>query len=300
MNLDKFSKVLKQARLDAEMTQKQLAEGICTQAQISKLETGDEFPSSITLHLISKKLGLDAEYFFHQIESDRVDYIDDVKEFARIYRRDKNYLELNRLMKSELKTPLAKQNQEFLQFILWHLGISEFYLNKDKNIALKFLMDALKMKSIVSNRVRELEILNSIAIVLYESDNYQFSLKVFDLALEKLHGFPVNKDYTIELRLLYGASKTALKIGKLSYALSYSQQGVKVCNRNETLYLLGELYYQMARSLKHMNHLKAEEFFSKSISTFLLEEKYDYAEIVEKAYMEYRSELNKEKGGLII
>ncbi|TFB25120.1 XRE family transcriptional regulator [Filobacillus milosensis] len=293
MKLENFNKVLKQARLDANMTQKELAEGVCTQAQISKLERGDEFPSSITLYLISKKLGVDAEYFFRQIESDRVEYIDDVKNIVRKYKRDKNYQKINNLVRSQLNTPLAKENKDFYQFLLWHLGICAFYLEDDKHKALKFLTRSLSMRDRVLDKEREVAILNSIAIILNEKENYQFSLKVFDRALEKVKKLPIIKDFTIEIRLLFGASKSALNLWKINQALDYSQKGINICKQYETFYLLGELYYQKARCLKRINDEESAVFFRKSIQTFLLEDKKEYAEVVEKAYVKYINKLKK-------
>ncbi|PKR76907.1 transcriptional regulator [Halalkalibacillus sediminis] len=295
MNLDKFNSVLKQARLDAGMTQKELAEGICTQAQISKLENGDEFPSSITLHLISKKLGVDADYFFRQIESDRVDYIDEVKNIAKRFKREKDYQSLNELVTNQLKTPLVKESPEFYQYLLWNLGICEYYLNIDKVKALHLLIRSLNMRSIVINKEREAEILNSIAVILNEEGNYQFSLKVYERALEKFRRIPLVKDYTIEIRLLYGASKSSLSIGKVKKSLKFSELGIEVCKKYETLYLLGELYYQKARCLKRYGKEGAGDYFNKSIYTFLLEEKNEYAKIVEHAFVEYKYEQKNKK-----
>ncbi|MGP4074145.1 helix-turn-helix domain-containing protein [Piscibacillus sp. B03] len=293
MNLNKFNEVLKEARINAKMTQSELAKGICTQAQISKLEKGDEFPSSITLYLISKKLGVDAEYFFRQIESTRVDYIDEVKSIAKKYKREKAYYKLNELIDDQLKTPLARESIDFYQFLLWHKGISIYYIKQDKLIAIKLLTKALKMKHKNLNKEREIEILNSIGIILYDDKNFQLSLKVFESAITKVNQKPVLKDFTIPLRLLYGASKSSLALEKVSSSLNFCEKGISVCKDYETLFLLGELYYQKARCLKRLKDLKADIFFEKAINTFLLQDNTDYAEIVEEAYQDYQEELKE-------
>lgn len=59
----RIGSVMRDLRKMAGLTQQELSRDICTQAQISKIENGEEYPSSITLYKISKRLGVDVNYF---------------------------------------------------------------------------------------------------------------------------------------------------------------------------------------------------------------------------------------------
>ncbi|MBR8644357.1 helix-turn-helix transcriptional regulator [[Brevibacterium] frigoritolerans] len=54
---------MKELRKQIGLSQEELATGICTQAQISKIEKGDVYPYASTLYLISQRLGVDVNYF---------------------------------------------------------------------------------------------------------------------------------------------------------------------------------------------------------------------------------------------
>lgn len=62
---------IKNRRKELKMSQKELAEGICKQGQISRLENGEYIPGSVLLHELSRKLNVSMDYFFdEQISSD--------------------------------------------------------------------------------------------------------------------------------------------------------------------------------------------------------------------------------------
>ena len=46
------------------MSQSELCHGICSQSQISKIEKGIIYPSSILLYQLSERLGIDPNYIF--------------------------------------------------------------------------------------------------------------------------------------------------------------------------------------------------------------------------------------------
>nr|WP_188109052.1 MULTISPECIES: helix-turn-helix transcriptional regulator [Streptococcus] len=47
-----------------KLSQKELAEGICKQGQISRLENGEYTPGSELLHQLAKRLSVSMDYFF--------------------------------------------------------------------------------------------------------------------------------------------------------------------------------------------------------------------------------------------
>lgn len=57
--MEHFGQKVKETRIVKGVTQKGLAEGICTQATISNLENGSSFPGLGTLLAIASRLDID-------------------------------------------------------------------------------------------------------------------------------------------------------------------------------------------------------------------------------------------------
>ncbi|WP_406686207.1 helix-turn-helix domain-containing protein, partial [Rossellomorea vietnamensis] len=64
MDYSIIGKKIKELRQEVNITQGELAEGICTQALISRIEKGETDPNATALYQISKRLGVDVNYFF--------------------------------------------------------------------------------------------------------------------------------------------------------------------------------------------------------------------------------------------
>ncbi|MBV6684081.1 helix-turn-helix domain-containing protein [Bacillus sp. JRC01] len=86
MDYSVIGKKIKELRKAIGITQGELAEGICTQALISRIEKGDIYPSATVLYRISQRLGVDVNYFFEIGSTERHDYIKDVERQFHTYR----------------------------------------------------------------------------------------------------------------------------------------------------------------------------------------------------------------------
>lgn len=129
---------IKEMRKVVGITQKDLAEEICTQALISRIEKGDIYPSATTLYQIAIKLGVDVNYFFEIGTTPRLDYITEVEKQLRDLRTFRNYEEMMELIKTEEKNPLFYKDNEKLQLLYWHKGIYQFEVKKDPDMAFSF------------------------------------------------------------------------------------------------------------------------------------------------------------------
>ena len=73
----KIGEFVRSLRKLAGLSQTDLAIGICSQAQICKIERNNEIPSALILYKIAKKLGVDVNYFFEIQETPRLSCICD-------------------------------------------------------------------------------------------------------------------------------------------------------------------------------------------------------------------------------
>ena len=164
MDYSVIGKKIKELRKGARLTQGELSEGICTQALISRIEKGDIYPSATALYQISKRLGVDVNYFFEIGTTPRLDYIKEVERQLRKLRIRLKYEEMMEMVRAEEKNPLFFRDNTNLQLLYWHKGIYKFEIEKNKDEAISILYEALYLtidkKKIMSER--EMEIMLSI------------------------------------------------------------------------------------------------------------------------------------------
>ncbi|WP_413305824.1 helix-turn-helix domain-containing protein [Bacillus sp. 1P10SD] len=256
---------IKYLRKYAQITQKQLAEGIGTQAQISRIEKGEVIPLSTTLYEIAEKLGVDVNYFYDLAYTPRIDYVNEVKYQIRKAIRDRNYSEVDRIIKQEEQNRAFK-NGSNLQFILWHKGITEYYIRQNIDNSLNILRSAFeigKSNKKIAISAQDIEIINSMAIIYNEIKQYEQSIQTYLNALNHLKYIPDFSDPKVEIRIYYGLAKSLFKTEQYNESIKYCKKGMTLCIKEELLYLLGELHYESGQNYQALNiQEKALEHFS--------------------------------------
>lgn len=230
---------LKTKRKEYGLSQSELAEGICEQSQISKIERGNYMPTAILLHKLAVRLNVTIDYFFdEQIES-----VSNLKEFIRLSTKlleDRNYKDLEYLYN------LEKEKQSFLSldeevYLTWVHTIILFYTYNERDKAISLLEKA--MTSVSEKHSVYLKILNTLANFYslvgrdeeYER-NYQkltqlYSEKDFD-SQEFLFGY---------IRTRYNYAHHLLAKGRTLQAIQIAIETIEVCKEYETSYQLAPL-----------------------------------------------------------
>jgi transcriptional regulator with XRE-family HTH domain len=263
------------------ITQNELAKGICTQAQISKIENGDVDPFASTIYQISQRLGVDVNYFFDISSTPRLDYIIEVSSQLKAARRNINYLEMKQIVKNEEKNPLFTQNKKNLQLLLWHKGIYEYHLNNNLSRAIQLHDEAI---SLTHNKLwteREMEILLSKGIIFAEEGDFLEAMDVYTPAQKHLDLLPHLHDDTIKSRLYYNLSRTLTKLEQYNESISKCKEAIKWCIAKDNLYLLGELHYHIGYNYEKLSSLSmAKLYMEKSLIIFELQGDTKYMEFI--------------------
>ncbi|MFJ7647917.1 helix-turn-helix domain-containing protein [Lysinibacillus sp. NPDC097279] len=288
--LELISSKIKEARKDKGITQAELADGICTQAMISNFEKGESVPSSIVLFKIAQKLKLDINYFFGQ--NSMKTHHDDNEETKKLIRkliRNRDYQAINYIVKTEKEKANFSSNED-KQFLLWHEGICDFYLNKDSVNAIDILNTALKLTGKENYSEQTISINNSIAIIYFEVQQYENSLEFFQKCKSE-YDLSNLKDSVLKIRILYGLSKTLVALKREEEAILECKKAIKICVTEESLYLLGELYFQIGRNLVILDRVKeSEQYFEKAQHIFEIEGNYEFLDVIEKVKLDYFTE----------
>lgn len=278
-----IGKKIKELRKFNGLSQKKLSEGLCTQAQISKLEKGAEIPSSDLLYSLSQRLGVDMNYFFDIKDMLRLDYVSEVHNQIRKYIRKRDYESVSQLVQTEINNPLFSDNKN-RQFLQWHLGICEYYLKRNAELAINILNQAVDLTKYGNNlKEREIEILNSVAIIYYEIEEREKAARIYLELLEHLKYLPKINNPNIRIRIYYGLAKALTDLGDYKRSVVYSEMGINMCLKYETLYLLGELYYQNGDNLFNLGKRElGTKYLEKAITLFDLINNQEFVELIKR------------------
>jgi transcriptional regulator with XRE-family HTH domain len=273
MDYSAIGKKIKELRKAFGLTQGDLAEGICTQALVSRIEKGDVYPSATALYQISVKLGVDVNYFFEIGTTPRLDYVSEVEKQLKQLRVKFKFEEILELVKVEEKNPLFYKDNEKLQLLYWYKGIYVFEVEKEKEKAFSILNEAYNLTANQKKAMteREMEILLCIGTFhssLHEHDeamDYYTQIEAAQKATEQIY------DKTIKPRLFYNIARVLTRIGSYDESTGYCKKALNWCLQEELLWGIGELNYQIGYNYELVNDLeKALPYFKRAFHMFEL------------------------------
>ncbi|PTC15457.1 helix-turn-helix domain-containing protein [Bacillus wiedmannii] len=281
---------IKELRMKKNISQSELCHGICSQSQISKIEKGIIYPSSILLYQLSERLGIDPNNIFALTQNKKLKYVENVKYVMRDCIKQKQYNELYEIVKQE-KNESNFQLKEDKQFLIWHEAIAIFHVNTSIKTALNLLNSALKLT--VTNgdflSEREIDIMQSMAIFYGENKEYEKSINILRRCLTNFNKLDFPRDKEIKLKIIFNLAKILGHANQHEEAIKYNDMGIKLAINLNMLYLLGELYYGKAWNLlklKQYNEEDVADNMKKALFIFELTEKENLIKIVKEKYFE--------------
>ncbi|MHA7138089.1 helix-turn-helix domain-containing protein [Rossellomorea arthrocnemi] len=252
MDYSVIGKKIKELRKVVGLTQGELAEGICTQALISRIEKGDIYPSATSLYQISKKLGVDVNYFFEIGTTPRLDYVKEVERQLKKLRVKLKYDEIIEIVRTEEKNPLFLKDETNLQLLYWHKGIYVNEVEQNKEEALIILEKALSLtynqKKAMSER--EMNIFISMGILEFSRHNYDRAIEIYQGVNDALTYNEQLHDKSIKTRLLYNIARVLTRLGNYHESIQYCEEGIRWIIQEETLYGFAQLNYHIGYNLE--------------------------------------------------
>lgn len=275
--------VIKDLRIRKNLKLEELSQGICTSEELFEFERGFRYPSLEQLVIFAEKLDVEVSYFFKVSEEKIFNYIENIQYLIRRYVRKRDYKSIWDIVINELeKKPIS---DKFTQFLKWHEGICIYYLENDPKNAINKLYEALNitLKDEIVLYEREVEILNSIAIIYFETRDFHKALDVYQKAFYCLDQLPYQNDVTIQIRVIHGLAQTMTELGMFEEALELTHRAIGICVSMDSMYLFGELYFLAGEnSIRLGDKEKGMELVEKSKLIFQLQENDKFVELVDK------------------
>ncbi|MDX8344179.1 helix-turn-helix transcriptional regulator [Rossellomorea sp. YZS02] len=254
---------IKEMRKVVGITQGELAEGICTQALISRIEKGDIYPSATALYQIAVKLGVDINYFFEIGTTPRLDYIREVERQLKYFRNTWDYKGMMEVVKMEEKNPLFYKDNEKLQLLYWHKAIYLHEEKKEFESAITLLHKAYHLTANTKKAMSEIEmqILSSTGTIHAVHEQYDEALDYYHQVENAMKTTVQLHDKVIKTKLFYMISRVLTRCGRFEESIDYCLKAIKWCFAEELLWGIGELHYQIGYNYELMNDVENALFY---------------------------------------
>ncbi|OPD45791.1 helix-turn-helix domain-containing protein [Bacillus thuringiensis] len=293
MEFNDLGITIKELRIKKNISQSDLCHGICSQSQISKIEKGMIYPSSILLYQLSERLGIDPNNIFALTQNKRLKYVENVKYVIKDCLKQKQYKELYEIVKKE-KNLNNFQTKEEKQLLIWHEAIAIFMVDKSLKTALDFLNNALKLTLTNSDFLseREIDIMQTMAIFYAENKEYEKSINILKRCLSNFNKLDFPRDKEIKLKIMLNLAKSLDFTYQHEEAIKYIDKGIKLAINLNTLYLLGELFYLKGQLLLKIKQHNVEDViynWKKALFIFELTEKEYYTKMLPDELIELQN-----------
>jgi HTH-type transcriptional regulator, pleiotropic regulator of extracellular virulence genes len=289
MGIVDLGKEISRLRKQHAMTQKELAQDVCTQAALSLIERGQTTPTLETIFFLSLKLNKPISHFLQYVLDDNVAYINETVLFIENLAFEQRFKDIYRMTQKELLTMKSSSRTWFEQYLRWMNTISSYRLKRaDYPTTVSLLKDLLKEEYTLLNQKGFLhfKLLNSLALIHGENDNLTSSLLYYNKALkgEWKEAMPslLRQPEIYRLRILYNKAKTLYDMKNYEESLATVIQGINESRENENISLLGNFYYYQGQCYERMNEglSMIEEAYRNAEFIYAFLEKDNYLKIV--------------------
>lgn len=269
---DKNNKILgariKKARLAKGLTQAKLAEGICTQAQISNIEKGtnNDNPSSHTLFLLSEKLDTSMSYLYGQDNAfhgnvQDVEF-DELRGIINRIKSRRDYETLNYIIKHELEN-FNNTDEFFNQYLQWHKALVVYYVEHNFEKAESLILNALNInvgEESLRTTTQKIRVKMSYSNFLMNQERHDEAKVLLDECMNDYKQLVHYNSMSFELLelhnyLILNLSNIYFNQQKYEEILELISKGIEQSNKYNSMVSLGDFYYQIALANKRLNHL---------------------------------------------
>ncbi len=279
---------IKKRRKEIKMTQAELAEGICTQAMISRIEKKKVRPSRDLIEKVAERLDVSVHYFYGEDSVDsRYSKLDQLNKMIRKHMERKEYDSVSYLMK-ENETVIAQSSGEHKYFFNWIDALLLCYQDGDEEESLLRLVEIEKG---VKHGDLRLEIIDSIGQLYMRKKEYQ---KAETYYKEGVLSFTDWMDVKTKALLLLHYVMCLFSQLKYEKSLEIVFLGLDLLVNHGTLYLLGDFFYYKGHCLEHLYQRKeAMDAYKKAYTLFDIQQNEKFTLLLKIAQANLKKQTKK-------
>ncbi|MFB4166262.1 helix-turn-helix domain-containing protein [Alteribacillus sp. JSM 102045] len=247
---------LKDLRQYYGVSQRELAKDICSQKAISKIERGESQPTAEMLHQLALRLGVEISYFFEEHDAPRFNYIQETKDRIEELVTNWKYEEALDIIREELKNPLFRKPTH-RKFLLWQRSICHFYVTDEKEDAIELLKVSMDIETNSKKTISTVDIAMQMSLGNMYSDiqNYELALYYYEEALRMSKKLPAYRSNPPMIKIYYNLSLVYYRMHEFEKAIKVASEGIDLNYKKNSVFLLGEFYYQRGISLFYFGRI---------------------------------------------
>lgn len=233
--MSQLGDLFKSYRLERQLSQKEVSQGICTQAIVSKIEKGETTPSVEIFFKLAKRLDipegaiLDLFDYHHQYKINRV-YTEAVKE--AVYKGD--YVTVYQLLETTKTLTLSPLEQLYFR---WLTGVLKQILFNQYEESIAILTSLLE--EVTEGEFHYL-VRHSLAVIYMEVEQYQASKAIIESIGESYRLF---SDEKFKWKCLYTKARLHYLSKEYDVGLQVTSSAIKESIEAGSLYLIANFYY---------------------------------------------------------
>lgn len=248
MSIIESATLIKDLRTEKGLTQAALSNGICSQRELSRIEKGDTVPNLNTFSLLMQRLGENpSKYYKYVVSAAEKAELDKRYELESLYQCLK--FDETRKRLDFIKEQEYFKNGNGKQFVLWLESGLACNIDKDFVKGIEFAIEGIKAtkpdfkEGNISSYILtqdEVNLINSLAVCYYRSNNPKSSIKVLSdliLNLEKNY-FDESERIKTHIKILYNYTKALYDFKNYDECIDYCNRAISISNKNlEARYL---------------------------------------------------------------
>lgn len=255
---------LKERRKALKMSQKELAEGICKQGQISRIENGEYTPGSELLYSLSRKLRVSMDYFFDEQVQDEKNELENFRLVAENFISQRDYSSLKYLYNLESKSSshLSLSDKMYLE---WIQTLVLFYCDNNKLEAVSKLEKLIKEKNI--SEINYLRFSNTLFNFYYDIDDLNQFNEIRDNLEKRVNNLIIHtiEELELSIKFNYNISRYLWLQNNVEDALNKISETIRICKRYRSNYLLADLYLLLGNASASFGNIdEVRDYYTKA------------------------------------
>ena len=255
---------LKERRKALKMSQKELAEGICKQGQISRIENGEYTPGSELLYAFSRKLRVSMDYFFDEQVQDEKNELENFRLVAENFISQRDYSSLKYLYNLESKSSshLSLSDKMYLE---WIQTLVLFYCDNNKLEAVSKLEKLIKEKNI--SEINYLRFSNTLFNFYYDIDDLNQFNEIRDNLEKRVNNLIIHtiEELELSIKFNYNISRYLWLQNNVEDALNKISETIRICKRYRSNYLLADLYLLLGNASASFGNIdEVRDYYAKA------------------------------------
>lgn len=255
---------LKERRKALKMSQKELAEGICKQGQISRIENGEYTPGSELLYALSRKLRVSMDYFFDEQVQDEKNELENFRLVADNFISQRDYSSLKYLYNLESKSSshLSLSDKMYLE---WIQTLVLFYCDNNKLEAVSKLEKLIKEKNI--SEINYLRFSNTLFNFYYDIDDLNQFNEIRDNLEKRVNNLIIHtiEELELSIKFNYNISRYLWLQNNVEDALNKISETIRICKRYRSNYLLADLYLLLGNASASFGNIdEVRDYYAKA------------------------------------